>query len=447
MKVRRLGPRLMHRWRSLPPRTIRLRLTAVYGGLFILCGAALLGITYGLVASQYSSAYVIAKGTQASGVAIIYHTSTSIGGGSQSGVTAVGPQGGQRIGSPEIAVPSQQVLQSFGAGVSTAARGTLLIESGIALAIMSLIAIWLGWIVAGRTLSPLRAITAAAREISASNLHRRLALSGPDDELRQLGNTFDGLLERLEKAFAAQRQFAANVSHELRTPLTFERTLIEVALADPDASVESLRGVCEQVLAAGEQQERLIDALLVLSRGQRGLERHEPVDLEALAAEALASLERHGLTVEPTLEPAMTVGDPRLVERLVANLLANAVAHNRPGGRVTVATRTADGRAIIAVANSGPVIPPEAADRLFEPFQRLNGARIGGVGLGLGLSIVKAIADAHGATIATTLPTEGGLEIEVSFPARSGPPISADGAGEHAGDADTAAGAASGRVE
>ena len=283
---------------------------------------------------------------------------------------------------------------------------------------MALIATWLGWIVAGRALQPLRTITATARDISANNLHRRLALDGPDDELRQLGSTFDALLERLEGAFAAQRQFAANVSHELRTPLTFERTLLEVALADPDASAADLRAACERVLRSGQHQERLIDALLMLSRSQRGLDCHEPVYLAAIAAHVLASTDTGGLAVEQSLAHAQAEGDPRLVERLVANLVSNAVRHNEPGGALMVATDTVRGHGILRVSNGGAPIAPEDVERLFEPFERLDGARASvGDSLGLGLSIVRAIADAHGATIDTALPSGGGLSIEVSFPA------------------------------
>jgi signal transduction histidine kinase len=318
-----------------------------------------------------------------------------------------------------VQLPSPAVLRASATASSRGALGWLLIESGIALAIMALLAVALGWVVAGRALRPLRAITATAREISASNLHRRLALSGPDDELRQLGSTFDALLERLETAFAAQRQFAANVSHELRTPLTYERTLIEVALADPDAGNERLRAVLDQLLTAGEHQERLIEALLVLSRGQRGIDSREPVDLAEVAARALAGIDAGGLTVERSLAAAVTDGDPRLVERLVANLLRNAVEHNLTGGRVEVTTRAAGGAAILRVANTGRAIAADDVSRLFEPFQRIDGSRAStGDGFGLGLSIVRAIADAHDATVTTGLPAGGGLSIEIAFPAR-----------------------------
>ena len=424
---------LIARWRTLPPRTIRLRLTAIYAGLFLACGAGLLAINYALVSGQLTSDY-FAKISVKAGNAQIFITNHSSG-----SIAAPGPVGrgsrGASAGTTEptlgdgantlirggsgqnrVQLPSPGVVQASAIASSNAAHGTLLIESGIALAIMALLAAALGWVMAGRALRPLRAITATAREISASNLHRRLALTGPNDELRQLGRTFDALLERLETAFTAQRQFAANVSHELRTPLTYERALIEVALADPGASNEQLRAVLDRVLAAGEHQERLIEALLVLSRGQRGLDHRETFDLAAVAAQTLERVDINGLTVERSLAPALTDGDPRLIERLVANLLTNAVQYNQPTGRIGVTTRTTNEAAILRVTNSGPAIPADELDRLFEPFQRIDGTRTSSAdGLGLGLSIVKAIADAHTATITTTLPDNGGLSIEVAF--------------------------------
>ena len=400
-----LVARLTERWSALPlpRRTIRLRLTAVYGALFLACGAALLAITYVLVKRQYTGNLFITSGKVGVGVQVT----------SPAKLPPVDPATG------EILTPERVFAQAH--AQSNAALHQLLIQSGIALAIMAVLSIWLGWVMAGRALRPLRTITNAAREISASNLHRRLALEGPDDELKQLGNTFDALLERLETTFDAQRRFVANASHELRTPLTLERALVEVALADPDATVESLRATCEQVLAAGEQQERLIEALLTLSRSQRGLDRREPVDLAAITAAALELGDHDGLTIEATLERARTSGDPRLVERLVANLIDNAVHHNVPDGWIDVATDTDAGQAVVTVSNSGPVIPAGELDRLLQPFQRLDRERTTGANgrLGLGLSIVQAIAAAHTADLTARARPEGGLQVEVRFPASS----------------------------
>jgi signal transduction histidine kinase len=421
--------RLTTRWLRLPRRTIRLRLTLVYGGLFLVSAAALLTVTYFLVARQYTGRFFLDTGN-AGAVKVVVRGNTAVGvasSGKVSGVEKATPAqqllGGVGVPFPLLAAPSKQAVVAAASAQSVAARRQLLVDSGIALGLMALLSIWLGWVVAGRALRPLRTITNAAREISASNLHRRLSLSGPDDELRQLGNTFDDLLARLESAFAAQRSFVANASHELRTPLTYERTLIEVALADPHATAETLRRTCERVLEAGEQQERLIEALLTLSRSQRGLERREPVDLAAVASAGVDAADRDGLTFTTALEPARTSGDTRLVERLVANLVDNAVHYNVAGGRVELATETRAGRAVLTVDNTGPPIPAEQVDRLFRPFERLDSGRLGNAtGAGLGLSIVQAIATAHGATVTASPRPEGGLHVETSFEARAAEP-------------------------
>jgi len=272
-------------------------------------------------------------------------------------------------------------------------------------------------------LRPLRTITTAARRISASNLHQRLALRGPDDELRELGNTFNGLLARLEESFGAQRQFVANASHELRTPLARQRTLVEVALRDPGATSGGLRETLERVLVTGEQQERLIEALLTLARSQRGLDRREPLDLAAVTGDALAASEpeadRRGLRVRSSLDPVPVLGDRRLAERLAANLVDNAVRHNVAGGWVEVTTGMGSGRGFLSVANTGPAIPREQVEKLFQPFGRLEATRLSRDardGLGLGLSIVTAIAAAHDADLRARPRPGGGLEVEVHFP-------------------------------
>jgi signal transduction histidine kinase len=276
-----------------------------------------------------------------------------------------------------------------------------------------------GWLIAGRFLRPLRMIIATAREISASNLHRRLALAGRDDEFTELGATLDGLFGRLEAAFEAQHRFVASASHELRTPLTAERSLLQVALADAGADAQTLREACQEVLNLGVQQERLIDALLTLASSERGVEQWEPFDLADVVAKVLVTrsedAERRALGVQTRLGPATTTGDPSLAESLVANLADNAIRHNRAGGRVEISTATVDGRATIAVGNTGPVIPPGQLDRLFEPFQRLGPGIRAADGHGLGLAIVRAIAGAHGATLSATARTEGGLDVVVSF--------------------------------
>jgi signal transduction histidine kinase len=399
------------RWLRLPWRTIRLRLTLLYSGLFLLSGAALLTVTYLLVEHQYTqngASLFVSTGSVRGGVTVVTRAADVL----------PGPVGGLL----PAGVPTPREVEAQAHAKSAAALNQLLINSGIALGLMALISIWLGWLVAGRALRPLRTITNTARDISASNLHRRLDLDGPDDEIKQLGNTFDELLGRLEASFEAQRQFVANASHELRTPLTLERALVEVALADPDADITSLRQMGEQVLAVGEQQERLIEALLTLSRGQRGLDRHEPVDLLAITREALHTIDDERLTIATKLEPAVTTGDPRLLERLVANLVTNAARHNTPNGRIEVRTETRAGRALLTVDNTGPSIRANELDRLFQPFQRLESERTNGTGgLGLGLSIVRAVAAAHHATLDARPRPGGGLHVEIGFPASPTP--------------------------
>jgi signal transduction histidine kinase len=273
-------------------------------------------------------------------------------------------------------------------------------------------------VIAGRVLRPLRTITAAAREISATNLSRRLALTGADDELKELGDTFDGLLARLETAFAAQRQFVANASHELRSPLTRQQALIQVTLADPEASVGSLRAAHERVLVSGHQQQRLIDALLALARGQAGLHQAETVDLSAVVAQVLAlresELQARGVAVHSNLSSAFVVGDRRLLEQLVTNIVDNAAHHNNADGQLMVATAVGQDRCVLTVSNTGPVVPAEEVARLLRPFQRMGAERTG-PGLGLGLSIVEAIAMAHGADLAVLPRPTGGLHVSVSF--------------------------------
>ncbi len=279
-------------------------------------------------------------------------------------------------------------------------------------------------------LRPIRTITRTARRISSTSLHERLALDGPQDELKELGDTLDSLFARLEAAFEAQRHFVANASHELRTPLTAERTLLQVALDDPGTTTAAWRCTAQEVLASSDEQARLIEALLTLASSESGLNTHEPVDLAATVAAVLARLQpetsRYGIHIDEVTEPAPLDGDPLLVERLVANLLTNAVRHNVADGRVQVATEMTDGRAVLSVTNTGPRIPPAGLDRLFQPFQRLDPRRANYKdGHGLGLSIVRAIATAHDATITAHPGPDGGLSVSVVFPQPASPTASA----------------------
>ena len=400
-------------WPRLPRRTARLRLTLLYGGLFLACGAILLAVSY-----------VLVKQATAPWGANVH---MAVAGSSQARVPA-DPLTGHRGGR---ALPPGQVSRLVGVLGKQIAATTLrqaLIDAPIALAIVTVIALALGWLAAGRVLRPLATITAAARRISASSLNLRLALRGPDDELKALGDTLDELFARLEAAFDTQRHFVANASHELRTPLTRERAMLQVALDDPGTTAETWRAVAREVLATNTEQESLIEALLALASGEGGLGQREPVDLAAITGEILrarrSDFGRQGLRVEAAVRPAALDGDPLLTERLVANLVDNAVRHNIAGGQVEISTETRDGRAVLTVVNTGPAIPPEAVGRLFQPFLRLDGRRIHhDNGHGLGLSIVRAIAAAHGASITAHARRGGGLAIDVTFL----PAASADG--------------------
>lgn len=401
----------------LPRRTVRAKMTLLYGGLFLISGAALLAIAYLLV--RYS-----VLGDPPMDSSSNFATPPPDNGGIKPPENSEGPVDSPQDQSVAIDMLSAQAQKAL-ARQRSLVMHQLLVNSGIALALMSVISIALGWIVAGRILRPLRTITAAARDISATSLHQRLALDGPGDELKELGDTFDGLLSRLESSFQTQRQFVANASHELRTPLARQRALGQVALSDPEATVESLRAAHERILAAGAQQERLIEALLTLTRSHVGIEVRQPFDLAQLTHEVVdprkAEAAFRTVKIRSSVSAAVAAGHRPLAERLVVNLVDNAIRHNTPHGEVEVTTRTVDGHAVLTVANTGPVVPPDAIDRLFQPFQRLGTNRTGGrsEGLGLGLSIVQAIATAHDATVTTTAGAKGGLIITVTFPAVS----------------------------
>jgi signal transduction histidine kinase len=376
----------------LPRRTARLRLTVLYGGaVFLACGTTVLAFTYLLYGLLEHAPHPV----------LLLHE-----------------RGKVPIAAPH---PAEATIHVAGLGQVAMDRQQLLIVSGIALAVIAVAAAAIGWLIAGRVLRPLRTITAAARRISASSLNERLALQGPDDELKELADTLDSLFARLEASFGAQRRFAASASHELRTPLTRERTLLQVTLADPAATTATWQAVSQDLLASNAEQERLIEAMLTLASSEAGPGKPESVDLAAITSEALAAarpaISRLGLNVRADIQPAILDGDPLLVQQLAANLIDNAVRHNIPGGDIQVATGTSPAGAVLSVTSSGQVIPAAEVDRLFQPFQRLGprpAHRDGGHGLGL--SIIRAIATAHAAAITAQPRPGGGLAINVTFP-------------------------------
>jgi signal transduction histidine kinase len=363
--------------------TVRLKMTLLYAGVFFVAGALLLSVSYALVRNNLTNPSNLRN------------------------------------------LPADNWSYNVAAQheIAQDALARLRTQYAIALAAMTGFSVVLGWAVAGRVLRPLQRITATAKRVSQDNLDERIGLEGPRDELKELADTFDGMLERLSGAFASQRRFVANASHELRTPLTVIRTELEVTLADPNATTGELRTMAETVRDATLATERLIQALLTLARSQGGIQRRDDVDLADAARLALGqtgadAAARH-IDMRPTLDPAPVRGDRRLLERLVANLVENAVRHNVDGGAVEVRTGRAAGLSTVEVRNDGDVIPSEALASLLEPFQRLDrGAH--GDGVGLGLSIVRSVAEAHGGSVELRARPSGGLVVRVALPGREG---------------------------
>jgi signal transduction histidine kinase len=368
--------------------TVRLRMTLLYAGVFFVAGALLLSVSYILVRET------LLDPANLRNVAGDWNHNVAV--------------------QHDVADTTLPKLRNY---------------YMVALAAMTGLSVLLGWAIAGRVLRPLQRITATAKRVSQDTLDERIDLAGPHDELKELADTFDGMLARLSAAFASQRRFVANASHELRTPLTVIRTELDVTLADPHATTAELRAMGETVRDATLETERLIQALLTLARSEAGVTRHDPVDLAECARIAVdqtgPDARARDLAVRPVLEPAPVRGDRRLLERLVANLVENAVRHNVDGGAVEIRTASADGRSTVEVHNDGAIVPPDAVPSLLEPFQRLDrGAR--GDGVGLGLSIVRSVAEAHGGSVELRARPVGGLVVRVSLPARDSAGTDAD---------------------
>ena len=395
------APRLAARALRMPPRTVRLRLTLLFGGLFLICGAGLLAITYVLVdhAAPYAATYRY-RGPGPHG-------------------TVVGCSVGSVIAKhPATPGPCQTLaLQQHASLMST-----LLAREGIALAIMAVAAIALGWLVAGRVLRPLRVMTAAAQRITERNLDERLGLQGPDDELKTLADTIDDLLGRLERAFEAQRRFVTNASHELRTPLTMMRTALDVATGKPGGSPPQVAALAAKVRIGLDRADALLESFLTLARLQRGAARVWPSQAVSLPGTAAAVLAGHaeaiaalGLTVERDLADAPVAGSSVLLTQMTENVIDNAVRHNEPGGWIRVVTGTGGPHATLVVQTGGRVLDQGEVSQLAQPFRRLGTDRTG-PGTGLGLSIVAAIAEAHGGTLGLRARPGGGLRVAVSLP-------------------------------
>jgi hypothetical protein len=389
-----------------PSPTIRLRLTLTYGVVFLITGAVLLTIGYELVRHNISDRD---------------HFRDEL---TKLGLPAPPPDSAF-FGHPFLFAPGStaaRVADAVRRQLLTDSLHRLLLEYLLALGVMTVVSVGAGWLLAGRALRPLRDITATARRVSGENLGERIALDGPADELQELADTFDGMLARLDSAFASQRHFVANASHELRTPLAIMRTEVDVALADPGAGTDDLRAMGEAVRETVDRCERLIESLLVLARSEAAAGPEERVDLAALAGDCVTDLssraEQSAITIRADLEPAWTSGHPGLLERLIANLIDNGIRHNEPGGTLAITTRMSGSTVRLVAANGGAPIDPDDARKLTEPFLRLD--RSFG-GFGLGLSIVSSVVSAHHGRISLTAPSTGGLVVAIELPAAGSP--------------------------
>jgi signal transduction histidine kinase len=381
----------MSTWRR-PRRSIRLRLAALLTALFVLLGGVLLGASYALVRSNLTADHSEAFQPDADGVTVPHSR---------------GAAADQR----RFAGQMQEAQDRF----ADEALRELTAQYLTILAAMVLLSGVLGWLVAGRVLRPMSEITATARRVSKESLHERIALDGPDDELKQLADTFDSMLARLEAGFERERAFVRNASHELRTPLSVIRTEADVTLADEADDPEALRRSLAVVRDAGARSERLIDALLALARAERDDHPRADVDLRQLVRQLIDETDLDVLGLELTLRPARVIGDRQLLRTMAANLIDNAVRHNTADGWIEIRTESVGQEARLEISNSGAMIAAEEAASLTEPFRRLGTARTGD-GLGLGLSIAASVAQAHGGQLAIDPLERGGLQVSIRLP-------------------------------
>jgi signal transduction histidine kinase len=365
--------------------TIRVRLTAIYGLLFLLGGGTMIVILYVLLQQKL-----------AGGAAAVYLASPEL-----------------KIEATGIPRDAIDQLRQRQAEANAETLRTMIAQGSIALGIVTMAGLGFAWLLTDRALRPLHRIAETAQRVAAGNLNERIALTGPRDEVRNLADAFDSMLERLDHAFDGQRHFVANASHELRTPLTINRTLIEVTLGRPDVKPET-RQLGDTLLAVNARHERLIDGLLTLVQSEQELSVHDRVDLADVARHVAGGA--GGVEVVTSFGPAPTIGDPVLLERVVSNLVDNAVRYNVAEGTVWVSTRTYGATVEVSVANTGPVIPAYEVPGLFEPFRRLRSRTGSADGTGLGLSIVRSVAAAHHGSVDASPRPEGGLAVTVAFP-------------------------------
>jgi signal transduction histidine kinase len=413
-------PALLRPARGLWPQKLRTRLTLLYTILFLAAGLTLLGLTYGILASSLptSPPASLTTSSQESG---LLAQACKTGGYASKG------KGYPRVAVPRDLPECKQAQAAIYAGTAAGfqaqrqqALDNLLRSALIGLGLMTVVSGGLGWFISGRVLRPVQVITETARRASEQHLGERLALTGPRDELKELADTFDDMLERLDAAFATQRRFVANASHELRTPLTVMRTAIDVTLAKPSPTARQLTDTAVRVRDSIDQAESMIEALLTLAISDQGKLSTEFTDLATWAEDAIDAaapeIKRLDLTVDAKLDPAGTTGDPQLLERMIWNLVDNAVRHNQPGGWIRLRTGSGNAAVYLQIANSGPFIPDEGIPSLFEPFRRMQ-ARTGvRGGVGLGLSITRSVVTAHRATVTARSQPAGGLDILVVIP-------------------------------
>jgi signal transduction histidine kinase len=405
--------------RRVWPQKVRTRLTLLYASLFFAAGSALLALTYALLASSLPTKPPPTATVSGQELSTLIHECKSAG-------FALKGSNPVLIPAPSLTA-CKQAEADYYAGTAAGmqaqrqqALGNLLRFSLVGLGIMTVASGGLGWFMSGRVLRPVREITETARRASERHLGERLALTGARDELKELADTFDDMLERLDAAFATQRRFVANASHELRTPLTVMRTAIDVTMAKPSPTVRQLTDMAVRVQRSIDRAESMVEALLTLALSDQGKRSTEFTDLATWAEDAIDAaapdIERLDLHVEVKLDPAETTGDPQLLERMIWNLVDNAVRHNEPGGWIRLRTGRSDAAVYLEIANSGPFIPDDAVPSLFEPFRRME-ARTGvRDGVGLGLSIARSVVTAHRATVTARSQPVGGLDISVVIP-------------------------------
>lgn len=390
--------------RALLRPTVRLRLTLLYGGLFLIVGAVLLVVNY----------FVVRRNLTVEPAVLRERIELRLGRSLFSFQTVPSLAENRRL---------ETLLRAAAGDLRQEALHSVIVESITAFVAMAIACLGLGWLVAARALRPLKQITGTARRLSDATLHERIDLAGPEDELKELADTFDEMLGRLDAAFESQRRFVANASHELRTPLSIIRAELDVTMSNPQPSLEEFSAMAAVVREATDRSERLIDSLLTLARGESTVVGNEPVDLDELGSRVVDRVARQAeerdVRLETSLRPARLAGEEVLLERLIENLVENAVRYNVPRGWVRLATEADAAGALVTVTNSGEHVRADEIESLFEPFRRRGADRVrSGRGVGLGLAIARSVARAHGGSIDASPRAQGGLEVAVHLPIR-----------------------------